>query len=141
MYARLTFLGITVFWLTMNVLLWRAEFGTRGGDIPVPLSLVWRKILTAPDASSLSVYQNKDRTGYCEFTTSVGQQMAALDEDKPPPESFITHAGYQIHVAGNVAFGDFTNRLKFDGRFRFDAQRQWRELNFKITSRFAVVEI
>jgi hypothetical protein len=141
MYARLTFLGITAFWVTMNVLLWRAEFGTRGGDIPVPLSLVWRKILTAPDSSSLSVYQNKDRTGYCEFTTSVGQQMATLDEDKPPPESFITRAGYQIHVAGNVAFGDFTNRLKFDGRARFDLARHWQELNLKITSRFAVIEI
>src|ERR1700728_11060 len=105
MGARLIFIGITVFWLTMNALLWRTEFGARGGDIPVPLQLVWRKILTAPDSSSLSVYQNKERTGYCEFTTSVGQQMAALDEDKPPPESFITHTGYQIHVAGNVAFG------------------------------------
>ncbi len=86
MPARLTFLAIAAFWLTMNVLLWRAEFGAHGGDTPVPVELVWRKILTAPDASSLSVYQNGDRMGYCEFSTSVGQQMAAVDADKPPPE-------------------------------------------------------
>lgn len=140
MTARLTFLGITAFWVAMNVLLWQAEFGARGGDIPVPLNLVWRKILTAPDSSSLSVYQNKDRTGYCEFTTSVGQQMATMDEDKPPPESF-NRSGYQLHVAGNVAFGDFTNRLKFDGRMQFSPARKWQELNFRISSRSAVVEI
>jgi hypothetical protein len=141
MTARLTFLGIIAFWLTMNGLLWRAEFGARGGDTPVPVQLVWRKILTAPDASSLSVYQNGDRMGYCEFSTGVGQQMATFDGDKPPPEGFAMRAGYQIHLAGNVAMGDFTNRLKFDGRVQFTPAHQWQELNLKITSRLAVIEI
>lgn len=141
MYARLTFLGIAAFWVTMNVLLWRLEFGVRGGDTSVPPQLVWRKILTAPDASSLSVYQKGDRMGYCEFSTGVGQQMATFDEGKPPPDEFAAHAGYQLHIAGNVSLGDFTNRLKFDGRARFDRFRQWEELNLKITSRTAVIEI
>jgi hypothetical protein len=113
----------------------------RGGDTPVPVPLVWKKILTAPDASSLSVYQNGDRMGYCEFSTGVGQQMATFDEDKPPPEGFSTRTGYQIHVAGNVSLGDFTNRLKFDGRVQFNRLREWQELNLKITSRTAVIEI
>lgn len=141
MYARLTFLCIAAFWVTMNVLLWRAEYGIHGGDTPVPVQLVWRKILTAPDASSLSVYQKGDRMGYCEFSTGVGQQMATFDEGKPPPDGFTTHTGYQIHVAGNVSLGDFTNRLKFDGRMRFDRFRRWEELNLKITSRTAIIEI
>ena len=141
MTARLTFLGITAFWITMNVLLWRNEFGSQGGDMPVPLQLVWRKILTAPDASSLSVYQNGDRTGYCELSTSVGQQMATLDDSKPPPEGFATRTGYQLHFAGNVALGDFTNRLKFDGQIQFSPKRAWQEINLKITSHLAVVEI
>src|SRR5450756_2544250 len=125
MTARLTFCGIAAFWVTMNILLWRTEYGVRGGDTPVPFELVWRKILTAPDASSLSVYQNRDRMGYAEFSTSVGQSMAALDEDKLPPEGLIKRAGYQVHLAGNVALGDFTNRLKFDGRVMFTSARQW----------------
>jgi hypothetical protein len=141
MYARLTFLAIAAFWLTMNILLWRTEFGVRGGDTPVPLQLVWRKILTAPDASSLSVYQKGDRMGYCELSTGVGQQMATYDEDKPPPEGFVPHADYQLHIAGNVSLGDFTNRLKFDGRVLFDHAHRWQELNLKITSRMAVIEI
>lgn len=141
MYARLTFLGIVAFWVTMNVMLWRVEFGARGGDTPVPAQLVWHKILTAPDASSLSVYQKGERMGYCEFSTGVGQQMATFDEGKPPPEGFNSHNGYQLHVAGNVSLGDFTNRLKFDGRARFNRTRQWEELNLKITSRTAVIEV
>ena len=141
MASRLTFLGIVVFWVTMNVLLWRTEFGVRGGDTPVPLQLVWRKILTAPDASSLSVYQKGERMGYCELSTGVGQQMATYAEDKPPPEGFVARTGYQLHVAGNVSLGDFTNRLKFDGRALFDHAHRWRELSLKITSRTAVIEI
>jgi hypothetical protein len=141
MTARLTFLGIVAFWLTMNVLLWRAEFGAHGGDTPVPVQLVWRKILTAPDASSLSVYQAGERMGYCEFSTGVGQQMATFDEDKPPPQSFVARAGYQLHIAGNVALGDFTNRMKYDGRVQFASAHQWQELNLKITLRLAVMEI
>lgn len=141
MGARLTFLGIVAFWVTMNGLLWQVEYGARGGDTPVPAPLVWRKILTAPDASSLSVYQKGDRVGYCEISTGVGQQMATFDEGKPPPEGFVAQPGYLLHVAGNVSLGDFTNRLKFDGRFRFDRSRRWQEFNLKITSRQAVVEM
>ena len=141
MIARLSFLGIVGFWLAMNFFLWRAEFGARGGDIPVPFELVWRKILTAPDPSSLSVFQNKERMGYAEFSTSVGQQMAALEEDKLPPEGLVKRAGYQVHLAGNVALGEFTNRLKFDGRVLFTSARQWQEFNLKITSRLATVEL
>lgn len=141
MRLRLTFLGIAVFWVTMNALLWRAEYGSLGGDTPVPFELVWKKILTAPDPSSLSVYQNRERMGYCEFSTSVGQQMAALDDDKPPPEGLVANAGYQVHIAGNIALGDFTNRLKFDGRVLFQNTRDWQEFHFKITSRLSAVEL
>ena len=50
MIPRITFLAITMFWVVMNVLLWRTEYGVRGSGIAVPVDLVWRKILTAPDA-------------------------------------------------------------------------------------------
>lgn len=141
MTARLTFIGIAAFWLTMNVLLWRSEYGSHGGEMAIPVQIVWRKILTAPDASSLSVYQNGERMGYCEFSTSIGQEMSTFEGDKPPPEELVKRAGYQIHLAGNVALGDFTNRVKFDSRIRFDKLRAWQEFNLKISSRQVVVEV
>jgi hypothetical protein len=141
MMARGTFFLITAFWVTMNILLWRAEYGARGPGIPIPVDLVWRKILTAPDASSLSVYQNGQRSGFCEFSTSVEQEMAKLDEDSPPPEGVDARAGYQIRLDGNVGLGDFTNRVRFDARLQFSPARDWRELNLKISTHEATIEI
>jgi len=141
MYARLTFFAIAAFWVTMNALLWQAEFGAHSEGTPVPIDLIWRKVLTAPDPSSLSVYQNGDRTGYCEFSTGVGQEMATMDADRPPPEGLVKRAGYQVHLAGNIALGDFTNRLKFDGQLNFSNVREWREANLKISSHQTLVEI
>lgn len=141
MSARITFLAIAVFWVTMNVLLWRAEFGSHADETPVPVQLVWRKILTAPDASSLSVYQSGERSGYCEVSTGVGQEMAALDTDKLPPEGLAKRAGYEIKLAGNLAFGDFTNRIKFSGNVQFRNAREWRHVYLKISTRTAIVEV
>lgn len=141
MTARLTFVGIAVFWLTMNVFLWRAEFGSHGGDTPVPMALVCHKILTAPDASSLTIYQGGERLGYCEFSTGIGREMAEVDTDNPPPDSLVKRAGYQVHIAGNMALDGFSSRLKFDGHLQFSNDRQWRVLDLKISTRHAVIQI
>ena len=141
MISRGAFILVAAFWVAMNVLLWRAEYGPRNGGMPVPLDLVCRKILTAPDNSSMSVYQDGKKMGFCEFSTSVEQEMAKLDEDQPPPEGLVTSAGYQIRLTGNVAFGDFTNRLKFDGRIRFSPRREWRELDLKMSTHTGTVVI
>ncbi|MFZ0828220.1 MAG: hypothetical protein WAO02_12430 [Verrucomicrobiia bacterium] len=141
MISRIIFLAIATFWVVMNVLLWRAEYSERGSGISVPVDLVWRKILTAPDPSSLTVYQGKDKTGFCEFSTSIEQAMAGLDEDRPPPEGIVKQAGYQIRFDGNVSLGDFTNRLTFNGRVEFSSRRVWRELNLKLTSHADSVEL
>ena len=58
MIPRGAFILVTAFWVAMNVLLWRAEYGSRNAGVPVPLDLVCRKILTAPDASAMSVFQD-----------------------------------------------------------------------------------
>jgi hypothetical protein len=138
---RITFFLIAAFWVTTNVLLWRTEYGSHGGEISVPLDLVWKKILTAPDVSTMNVYQNGERTGFCEFSTSVEQEMANLDENSPPPEDLAAHAGYQIRLNGNISIGDFTNRVKFDGRFDFSSVHNWRALSLKISSRAVTVDI
>jgi len=132
MFTRLLLLALLGLCVTMNVLVWRAEYGSRNNDFPVPVTLVWRKIMTAPEASSLNVYQGGKRTGFCEFSTSVGQEMAQLDENRPPPEGFVNHAGYQLRFNGNASLGDFTNRVKFDGHLQFAPNRAWRSLDLHI---------
>ncbi|MGB7768638.1 MAG: hypothetical protein WBN22_07265 [Verrucomicrobiia bacterium] len=141
MMPRITFLLIAAFWVAMNVLLWRAEYDSHGTGVRVPAVLVWQKILTAPDISSLNVFQDGRRTGFCEFFTGVEQEMANLDEGEPPPPGGILSADYQVHFDGNVSLGDFTNRLTFNGQLKFSRQREWRELNLKLSSHFGAVEI
>jgi len=141
MIPRLAFILIAAFWIAMNALLWRAEYGSRGSGISVPVDLVCRKILSSPDTSSLTIYQDGQKTGFCEFSTSVEQEMAKLDEGTLPPEGIIARASCQVRFAGNVSLGDFNNRLRFDGRVQFSPSRAWRELNLKLSSHLATVEI
>jgi hypothetical protein len=141
MLSRLTFLAILIFWVTMNYLLWQSQYGQHGGEISIPLELVWRKILSAPDPSSLSVYLHGERTGYCEINTSVQQEMAKLDADKLPPEGLAIKAGYQLHINGNLSFGDFTNRVKFDGRILFNNRREWQEFHLRAVLHGSTTEI
>ncbi len=141
MIPRVTFLSLAAFWVAMNVLLWRSEYGSHGSGVAVPVDLVWRKVLTAPDTSSLTVYQNGQKTGFCEFSTSVEQAMAALDEDKPPPEGIVARAGYQIRFDGNVSIGEYTNRFTFSGRIQCSSSRAWRELHLKLSAHGTAVEI
>lgn len=141
MTARVSFVFVAAFWITMNGLLWHMEYGSRDSGVPVPADLVWRKILTAPDTSSMNIYQDGERSGFCEFSTSVEMAMAKLDEDKLPPEGLVANAGYLIHLNGNTSLGDFTNRVRFDAHVQFSAKRQWRELSLKLSSRYAALEI
>ena len=141
MFIRLLLLFLAGVCVTMNVFVWRAEYGGRDNDFPVPEALVWKKIMTAPEASSLNVFQDGKRTGFCEFSTSVGQEMAQLDETKPPPEGLLSKSGYQIRVNGNASLGDFTNRVKFDGHLEFAPNRAWRSLTMRIIMRNLVIEL
>jgi hypothetical protein len=141
MIPRLTFFAIAAFWVAMNVLLWRAEYDSHGPGVRVPTALVWQKILTAPDRSSLNIFQNSQRTGFCEFFTGVEQEMANLDESKVPPAGIASRKGYQVRLNGNVSLGDFADRLTFSSQMEFSREREWQELNLKLSSRFAVIEI
>ena len=141
MIPRLTLALIVTFWVAMNMMLWRLEYGSHGSGIPIPADLVWRKILTAPDASSLTFYEQGRKTGFCQFSTSVEQAMSALEDDKVPPEGILKQAGYQIRFDGNASVGAFNNRLTFSGRIQFSSTRAWRELNLKLTTHGNTVEI
>jgi hypothetical protein len=88
--------------------------------------------MMAPETSSLNIFQHGRRSGFCELATSVGQEMAQLDDNRLPPEGLLNHTAFQIHLNGNASLGDFTNRIKFDGHVQFDVNREWRSLDLKI---------
>ena len=74
MFNRLYFPLITLFWIVMNVLLWRAEFGGgREFGSAVSTEVVWQKILTAPDDSTLEISLNGKKIGYCRWGANAGR--------------------------------------------------------------------
>src|SRR5512136_508398 len=77
MLTRAALMVLTLFWLAMNVLLWRSEFGPRNpmGSV-VPVEAVWRKILTAPDDSALEIRHRGKKIGFCHWAANLGRERA-----------------------------------------------------------------
>src|SRR5579885_2968106 len=118
MTSRITFLLIALFWMTMTYLLWRSEYvGHNEVGSSVPVDLVWRKILTAPDNSSMEILHNGRKLGYCRWAANIGQDLTAgrmLSDDASPEDMVQELSNYRLNLEGNVALTDAANRLKFD---------------------------
>ncbi len=87
MLYRAALLSVTLFWLLMNVLLWRAEYGQRdAARTPVPVAVVWHKMLTAPDTSSLTILHHGKKFGFCHWMTSITGHQPTLAGVQPAPK-------------------------------------------------------
>lgn len=140
MTARPALLLSAAFWLTMNFLLWRSEFGSanRAGS-PVPTEVVWRKILTSPDSSSLDVLHHGKRAGYARWTATELQQ-AAKGRAAPGglPESGVV-TGYRLDLEANVALeensGNDPQRFHLSLNLELGTNREWRALELRVNQR------
>jgi hypothetical protein len=142
MLTRATFVLIAGFWVTMNILLWRAEFGSRNDRASaVPASLVWEKILTAPDSSSLSVVRDGKKIGFGHWITSVGEEWAKIDDENIPTGQLSKIRGYRLRFEGSAVVAELTNRLRFELSLKLGPKREWEEFNARVSSRPQAWEI
>jgi hypothetical protein len=137
MIPRILLVVLSAFWLTMNVLLWRAEYGTRAGlGSSVPVRVVWDKILTAPDSSSMTIFQRGKKIGFCHWITSVGEDLARLSSSDVPPEGMVRKiVNYRLELDGNVILGDLADRLRFDSHLSLSSEEKWDELDVRLSLR------
>ena len=139
MSPRVSFFLITAFWLTMNVLLWRSEFGGRGqAGSPVSAAVVWQKMLTAPDNSSLDITHHGKKIGFCRWASNVGEELSTgqpSTEALPLEGTVKKLAGFRIDFEGNLALPNFTNRLRFDLRLTLGSDQAWRAFDLRLASR------
>lgn len=139
MLSRAAFILVAAFWVIMNALLWRAEYGRRnplGGEVPI--GVVWRKILTAQDVSSLAITHHGRRVGVCRWGTSVVEERApgsAAAEEAAPEGMVKKPTGYQIDFGGTVAVSDLPARLRFDLKADFSPNREWKEIHLRFSLR------
>jgi len=139
MLARISFAAIVVFFVTMNVLLWRSQslddtgFGNR-----VPVEAVWEKILSAPDVSDLKITHHGEWVGDCKWSATLGETPALAGQantEEYQPEGIVRHlSGYTLvftaslnalHAAG------FSNRLEITSSLVFTPNKVWREFNLQ----------
>lgn len=140
MLSRLIFPALALFWVTMNLLLWQSEFGAR--DLPgsgVPPEVVWRKILTAPDSSTLNIYHRDERIGLCHWVTSVSEAAANFSES-PTARMAQASAGWNVEFDGKWMLSR-TNYAKFNGQVRMKNERDLRELAVRLEARDWKLEV
>jgi hypothetical protein len=142
---RLAFALITLFFITMNVLLWRSEFAGRGGlGGAVPASLVWEKILTAPDDSFLEIYQRGKAVGHCRLVANVGEELTTgkIANENERPEGMVRKlTGYKVDLDGTLDLGEPGMRLSFFLHTEFQTNHVWDALKLRFVMRPTVCEI
>jgi hypothetical protein len=136
MAARAVFLVLTVFWLVMNALLWRSEYGfTRNSRTPVPARLVWARVLSSPDSSSLAIFHRGERIGYCHWVTAVGEEWAGIGDSDLPAGAPAPGPSSRIQVEGSVLIPEWTNRVRFEAAMVMETNRTWKELTARCSLR------
>ena len=137
MRYRISLLLVTAFFVMMNVLLWRSEFGGHGHHgAPLPAELVWEKVLTSPDTSHLEIRHHGRRIGRAHWAASIGEAVEtnAVPAEDLPPEGMVKRlTGYSISFDGNVSLDDLS-RLRFDFNLKLNTNQNWREMSLKLSS-------
>jgi hypothetical protein len=141
-FKRLWFPLVALFWVTMNLLLWRSELSAgRAAGSPVPVEAVWDRILTAPDDSPLQIFQRGEKLGWCRWVPKVEESADTAPPAGDPatneaPEGRVTRVtGYALGFDGNVAVEDGAQRVRFSGQVTFDARKEWRTFTIRVTLR------
>ena len=129
MRARLPFLLVTAFFVTMNVLLWRSEFGERHSfGASLPAEGVWQKVLTAPDNSFLSIRHHGKKVGTCHWSPTVGQERAArLANEDAPPEGMVE----EFPGPSNEAWEPLS-RVRFSIDLHLSTNQNWQRLIVRV---------
>jgi len=139
MRSRIFFLAIVSFWLAMNFLLWRSQWGahSRIGSA-VPVEVVWSKILTAPDSSSLEIYDHDKKMGICHWTANVGNSPLAsnkiLEDDYAPDGLEEQVTGYSLTFEGSATLAN-SNRFRFEASLNMATNRTWQDFHLRVNMR------
>jgi hypothetical protein len=143
MISRIALILVTAFWVTMNILLWRAEYGHQGSaGSSVPAQVVWRKILTAPDSSALTIFHHGKKVGFCQWKTDIGEALSQIQEDTGSPEGMVSRImSYRLQLEGNVSSEKAGNRIQFESALTLTTNQVWQDFNLRIKLRPTVLEL
>jgi len=134
--TRILLIVSALFWLTMNFLLWRAEYGTGKAGAEVPVELVLKKIITAPDNSSLTIYHGRQKSGYCRWTVNTGEVVANSPSGEEPGPEIMESAnrGYRLDLDGNLTIPGEKERFQIECELNLATNQEWRNARFRVAT-------
>lgn len=136
MAARIFLVLVTAFWVVMNVLLWRAEFGSGGTRLSeVPLETVADRVLNAPDASVLVVRHHGQPIGLLRWIPTVTEGSTATAEASSAPEGMVTATGYNLVLDLNLNGTAPSERWRVLMQVELDTNRMWQEISIRLFQR------
>lgn len=139
MFTRVSFVLLALFWVIMNFLLWEAQYGSgESTGSPIPVSLVWGKVLTAPDNSMLTMRYHGKTVGFCRWSTAVSEEMATLEE---APSSGQPPRKYRIRLDGNIQMPDTKETLRFESSLRLASRTNWSEFTLRVRFQSLVAHV
>ena len=137
MTGRVVFGLITVFWVIMNVLLWRIEFSGKGtGGSPVSSDVVLERLLTSPDPSTLEVSHQGRTMGFLHWYPDPGEEPQTVFSGDYVPQGMVQSArGLEVRLEGSVSPPSLGTGVRLDLAVNLSADRAWKSLNFHAGSR------
>ncbi len=129
---------ITAFWVLMNFLLWRAEFGGgRETASDVPVELVIRKVLTSADRSTLTVQHLGQRIGQLQWVPSVLEDSPVTKSDSVSlPDGMVRSAsGYLLEADLSLSGEEPSSRWRTIVRLELGTNLAWRTVEVKVIQR------
>ena len=127
----------------MNTWLWRLEYGrTKDNRDIASKTVVWQRILSAPDHSVLEVNYRGKRIGFFRWMPNIGDSGAnkSVDDDQQVEGIVKQLTDYRVDVEGNIMM-QLTNRMTFGVHLRYDSNQVWQAVTAKFGSRIGSIQL
>ncbi len=137
MLPRVLLIAVAVFWVVMNLLLWRSEFRPEGepGE-RIPVKLVVEKILRSPDLSSLEIRQRGKRIGQARLIANQTETYATglQSSETAALEGEVRRlTGYTLDFDGSIFGEDRTNRYRFFVGLQVSTNLDWHTFSLSVS--------
>ena len=126
--------------IVMNLLLWRHEISGPNLGSRIDPSIVFRKIIEAPDESSLQVYHRKTKFGYCTWRPKVDEGVR--DGLGFSPDGIVEERlGYSLDVDGRLSPKGLDGQLKIAAHVGLDTSFEVQAASLNMGLRGSFLEI
>jgi hypothetical protein len=144
MKQRVIFMLLAAFWVVMNILLWRAEYGAKEYvGAAVSPQQIWEKVLTAADASTLEIFHKGKRIGAARWVASIGEahKGSSSGTDESPEGMVRKISGYTLDFDGNLGVEGLGGNLRFYLHLVMNERQEWKDMNLRLGVKPIAVEV